>query len=258
MSEGGLFPWKVQEMFSRVVSEMSPIMEGSSSPGPTAASPPRKKEESSSSCQAPSKSTEEPLLVTEKQAESPSKTVVEIPKDFSKQHQEQEENFDWEQLSERASSSSFGASRNSGVFVTRAGSVRSINSVDQSNSNSNSSVPCKIQRTKSDSTLDSQDNVLGPSGKGVLGVDYVEHVVLPTDTLQGICIAYKVSATNLRRANHFTGHSLHLAPKKLLIPVSGKALRAGYIRVQETDSKEYKLHYFESEFPDLSTTEAKA
>ncbi|KAL3902953.1 MAG: hypothetical protein SGILL_010633, partial [Bacillariaceae sp.] len=112
-------------------------------------------------------------------------------------------------------------------------------------------------RTNSSSTLDSQDNALGPSGKGVLGVDYVEHVVLPTDTLQGICIAYKVSATHLRRANHFTG-TLHSAPKKLVIPMSKQALRTGFIRVQDTDTKEYKLHSFLAEFPDISETEAKA
>eukprot|EP00539_Tryblionella_compressa_P021242 CAMPEP_0178892622 /NCGR_PEP_ID=MMETSP0747-20121128/19583_1 /TAXON_ID=913974 /ORGANISM="Nitzschia punctata, Strain CCMP561" /LENGTH=198 /DNA_ID=CAMNT_0020562571 /DNA_START=31 /DNA_END=623 /DNA_ORIENTATION=+ len=115
----------------------------------------------------------------------------------------------------------------------------------------------QIQRTNSSSTLDSQDNAIGPSGKGVLGVDYVEHVVLPTDTLQGICIAYKVSATHLRRANHFSG-TLHSAPKKLLIPLSKQALRTGFIRVQDTDTKEYKLHYFQAEFPDINAAEAKA
>eukprot|EP00525_Craspedostauros_australis_P005780 CAMPEP_0198132992 /NCGR_PEP_ID=MMETSP1442-20131203/59332_1 /TAXON_ID= /ORGANISM="Craspedostauros australis, Strain CCMP3328" /LENGTH=331 /DNA_ID=CAMNT_0043794095 /DNA_START=331 /DNA_END=1326 /DNA_ORIENTATION=- len=136
--------------------------------------------------------------------------------------------------------------------------LRSIASLEHDNSsNTTLSVPYKIQRTNSSSTIDSHDNVLGPSGKGVLGVDYVEHIVLPTDTVQGICIAYKVSASSLRRANHFTGHSLHSAPKKLLIPLSKQALRTGFIRVQDTDTKEYKLHYFQAEHPDLSMGEAK-
>ena len=150
----------------------------------------------------------------------------------------------------------------SGVFVSsgpKAGSVRSIASLDQDSSSypATLSVPFKIQRTNSSSTLDSQDNVLGPSGKGILGVDYVEHVCLPTDTLQGICISYKVSASQLRRANHFSG-TLHSAPKKLLIPLSKQALRTGFIRVQDTDNKEYKLHNIQAEYPDISITEAKA
>jgi len=167
-----------------------------------------------------------------------------------------ESSNDWEVLSGRASASSISVG---GVFVARAGSVRSISSRDpESSSHTTLSVPFKIPRTNSASTIDSQDGTLGPSGKGVLGVDYIEHIVLPTDTLQGICIAYKVSASNLRRANHFTGHSLHSAPKKLLIPLSKQALRTGFIRVQDTDTKEYKLHYFQAECPDISLTEAKA
>jgi LysM repeat protein len=118
--------------------------------------------------------------------------------------------------------------------------------------------PPQLKRTASSSTIDSQDNVLGPSGKGVLGVDYVEHIVQPTDTLQGICIAYHVSASSLRRANHFTGYSLQLAPKKLLIPLSQQALRTGFIREKETDSKEHQLNQFLSHYPEISYTEAKA
>jgi LysM repeat protein len=193
------------------------------------------------------------------QSPTPMRTVVEMPKDVIDQpivNLNSDEN-DWELLSadERASNTS----STSQVFVVRAGSVRSITSVEQENSShaTTLSVPFKIQRTNSSSTLDSQDNVIGPSGKGILGVDYVEHVVLPTDTLQGICIAYKVSASHLRRANHFTG-ALHSAPKKLLIPLSKQALRTGFIRVQDTDTKEYKLHYFQAEYPDINATEARA
>ena len=161
---------------------------------------------------------------------------------------------DWEILSTDEKRSNC-----SGVVVAgpRAGSIRSITSLDQDSSPQTTlSVPFKIQRTNSSSTIDSQDNALGPSGKGILGVDYVEHVVLPTDTIQGICIAYKVSASQLRRANHFSG-TLHSAPKKLLIPLSKQALRTGFIRMQDTDTKEYKLHYFQAEFPDISAPEAK-
>jgi LysM repeat protein len=173
---------------------------------------------------------------------------------------------DWELLSDRLSSSS---NQTPGATLHRnavqGGSVRSLTSMEEHESivetknNTNTlSLPFKIQRTASSSTIDSSDNALGPSGKGILGVDYVEHVVLPTDTLQGICLAYKLSSTRLRQANHFSGNSLLLAPKKLVIPLSTKALRSGFIRVQDTDAKEYKLHAILAEFPDLSMTEAKA
>lgn len=159
---------------------------------------------------------------------------------------------DWEFLSDKHSS---GTSQHGAYYVSKCGSVRSIASIENA---SDLSVPFKMQRTHSNSTIDSTDNAIGPSGKGVLGVDYVEHVVLPTDTLQGLCLAYKITATRLRQANHFSGNSLSLAPKKLVIPLSKKALRSGFIRVQDTDAKEYKLHAVLVEFPDMSTTEAKA
>jgi LysM repeat protein len=173
---------------------------------------------------------------------------------------------DWELLSDRLSSSS---NQTPGATLHRhpiqGGSVRSLTSMEEhecivetKNNTNTLSLPFKIQRTASSSTIDSSDNALGPSGKGILGVDYVEHVVLPTDTLQGICLAYKLSSTRLRQANHFSGNSLLLAPKKLVIPLSKKALRSGFIRVQDTDAKEYKLHAILAEFPDLSMTEAKA
>ena len=177
---------------------------------------------------------------------------------------------DWELLSDRLSggSSNHTSSGGTAVLVQRggvsAGSVRSIASLDENHNNEHSShnsttlsLPFKFQRTASSSTIDSADDHW-PTGQGILGVDYVEHVILPTDTLQGVCLAYKISTTRLRQANHFSGNSLLLAPKKLVIPLSKKALRSGFIRVQDTDAKEYKLHAFLAEFPDMSITEAKA
>jgi LysM repeat protein len=174
---------------------------------------------------------------------------------------------DWELLSDRLSSSS---NQTPSVIIHQSrsphsGSIRSLSSMEgggkillDSLNATTLSIPFKIQRTTSNSTIDSTDNALGPLGKGVLGVDYVEHVVLPTDTLQGICLSYKISTTRLRQANCFSGNSLQLAPNKLVIPISKKALRSGFIRVQDTDAKEYKLHAMLAEFPDLSMTEAKA
>jgi hypothetical protein len=93
---------------------------------------------------------------------------------------------------------------------------------------------------------------------GILGVDYVEHVILPTDTFQGICLAYKISATRLRQVNHFSGSNLSNAPKKLIIPLTKKALRSGFIRVQDKESHEYKLHALIAEVPGLKAKDARA
>jgi len=49
------------------------------------------------------------------------------------------------------------------------------------------------------------------------------HELQPTDTFQGICLRYKVTPTELRRANGIhSGTSLKLAPAKLIIPANGK------------------------------------
>eukprot|EP00970_Alexandrium_tamarense_P011162 scaffold2372_cov198-Alexandrium_tamarense.AAC.25 len=49
------------------------------------------------------------------------------------------------------------------------------------------------------------------------GMQY--HTIQPaTDTFQGICIKYRITATELRRANNTLGTNLQLSPKRLLIP----------------------------------------
>ena len=56
------------------------------------------------------------------------------------------------------------------------------------------------------------------------GIRY--HEVLPTDTFQGVCLRYRVTPTELRRANKMlmmTGSDfLKLAPEVLVIPSNGK------------------------------------
>jgi len=87
----------------------------------------------------------------------------------------------------------------------------------------------------------------------------MDHVVLPTDTLQGLCLAYKISATRLRMENGFSGNSLQMAPKKLRIPVENAASTKGMmVRTQDTTSKEYKLYAFVAEMPSMELVEAKA
>jgi hypothetical protein len=47
---------------------------------------------------------------------------------------------------------------------------------------------------------------------------YVEHYITPSDTFQGICLRYKITPMELRRANFFTGENLKLVPNPLKIP----------------------------------------
>jgi len=262
MTERGLFPW-AQKLVSAVQAVSAEITADLAGPRKDSQSPVPQAEETDLESSDCTQKTGAPNLIPEKEEpEDMGKKVqptlvIEVPRGVIRHEPKETEENDWEVLSANFSDPS---ATGAGIFVPKAGSVRSITSIDHANSTSSHttlSVPFKIQRTASSSTIDSQDNALGPSGKGVLGVDYVEHVVLPTDTLQGICIAYKVSVVNLRRANHFSGQ-LHSAPKKLLIPLSKQALRTGYIRVQDTDTKEYKLSFFQAEYSDTTPTEARA
>jgi hypothetical protein len=49
-------------------------------------------------------------------------------------------------------------------------------------------------------------------------LSYYQHIVLPSDTVQGICIRYKISWRRLGQINGFSGKNLALAPKILWIP----------------------------------------
>ena len=108
--------------------------------------------------------------------------------------------------------------------------------------------------------------------------EYVEHIVLPSDTLQGICIQYKVSSTILQKVNNFSGSTLCWAPKRLFIPLKGTttiqdsandsdshnsinvtdSIHRNGIRLQDRTQKEYKIHKFLFEVPCLSTKEVDA
>jgi LysM repeat protein len=86
-------------------------------------------------------------------------------------------------------------------------------------------------------------------------VDYLVHTVLPSDTLAGICLRYKVSAMQLRRVNRFSGSNLSLAPAKLVIPLTDKVTQ---IQLQDRSSPEYKMQAMLIEFPCLRESERKA
>lgn len=239
MAEGGHLPWKIQTIFTRGPVADYRILR-KPLPNPPAGQVWYQNQETKEWKLVPEK-----LVVVEPDESSSSShtnssSIVAVVRN-TEDHDDDDDDDDWEE-------------------VMGVGSVRSLSS---HTSHSHSNISNKIQRThSSSSTIDSSDvdggKIIGPSGKGILGVDYVEHVVLPNDTMQGICIAYKIHPTALRKANHFSGCSLMLAPKKLVIPVSKKALRGGFLRVQDTASKEYKVHAIQAEVTDLSTTEATA
>lgn len=84
----------------------------------------------------------------------------------------------------------------------------------------------------------------------------IEHVVLPTDTFLGICLAYKLSAIRLRQLNRFSGANLALAPRKLLIPVSRS--NRPRIKLQNHNCLEFKLYCLLAEVPRLSKRSAQA
>lgn len=46
----------------------------------------------------------------------------------------------------------------------------------------------------------------------------IDHVVMPSDTMQGICLKYRVSAVTLRQYNNFSGNSFR-SKKSLRIPL---------------------------------------
>ena len=167
---------------------------------------------------------------------------------------------DWDLLSQGIIST--GSIGGGAVIVVHQGSNTSIRSIGSSSNNNNSianiSGPYRVQRTLSSSTIDTVD---GDRTLGVVGVDYVEHIVLPSDTLQGICLAYKISLTRLRQVNQFTG-PLSSAPKKLIVPLScsnkkKNAVRSGFVQVQDTESRDYKVHAFLVDVPGLQEADAE-
>lgn len=127
-------------------------------------------------------------------------------------------------------------------------------------------------RTMSSSTLDSDEGsylrMNDEFSYSQDDVELIEHIVLPSDTIQGICIQYKISATKLRQVNIFSGSSLKLAPKRLLIPVPISKLKlnssfhssdsSSSIRMQDRTTKVYKVHKLICECPTLTTREIEA
>jgi LysM repeat protein len=75
---------------------------------------------------------------------------------------------------------------------------------------------------------------------------FFEHIVQETDTFEGLCIRYKVTPSDLRRANDFTGNNLLLAPSPLKIPNRNI--------VKHTDTEARTVGAFE-DYPHALTTD---
>eukprot|EP00934_Nitzschia_sp_Nitz4_P007967 Nitzschia sp. Nitz4//scaffold47_size129522//13411//13998//NITZ4_003535-RA/size129522-processed-gene-0.30-mRNA-1//-1//CDS//3329552752//7957//frame0 len=87
------------------------------------------------------------------------------------------------------------------------------------------------------------------------------HQVSDTDTFAGICLRYKVSPTELRQANGFSGTNLLLAPNPLKIPVNDKNAqptnddtRTAQTTMSSPSNKVYQLRQL---LPSLSASEAR-
>jgi hypothetical protein len=59
---------------------------------------------------------------------------------------------------------------------------------------------------------------MGDNMKVFKAPSVLEHVVLPNDTIQGICLRYRISAVDLRRYNLFSGNNFKFK-KTLRIPI---------------------------------------
>lgn len=107
-----------------------------------------------------------------------------------------------------------------------------------------------------------RENIEFPSASddtsgGVEGDDYILHTVLPTDTLAGLCITYKINAIKIRQTNRFSGSNLLLAPPRLIIPLSENS-KCANIMLQDKESAEYKIQTFLASNPNLRHVEARS
>eukprot|EP00547_Thalassionema_nitzschioides_P001651 CAMPEP_0194212204 /NCGR_PEP_ID=MMETSP0156-20130528/11917_1 /TAXON_ID=33649 /ORGANISM="Thalassionema nitzschioides, Strain L26-B" /LENGTH=144 /DNA_ID=CAMNT_0038939973 /DNA_START=256 /DNA_END=687 /DNA_ORIENTATION=+ len=97
------------------------------------------------------------------------------------------------------------------------------------------------------------DTVKDHDGQGL----FIEHIIQNTDTFQGICLKYKVSPTELRRANYFSGTNLFLAPNPLKVPRHGAVGSVSAVPTKDTLTSIQKIHKLMYAVPSLVQSEAK-
>ena len=83
------------------------------------------------------------------------------------------------------------------------------------------------------------------------------HEVGPTDTFQGICLRYKVTPTELRRANRLLSNNLSLVDK-LVIPLNQRDERAAITQIPTREDIVADLATRVSAVATLTHTEARA
>ena len=98
----------------------------------------------------------------------------------------------------------------------------------------------------STNTLKNDDNVLPPISEPVI----INHLVMSNDTIQGICLKYRISVADLRRVNMFSGNNIK-SFKILKIPIE-----PGVPFITQMETQEYILQKFKNETNE-NTTEAK-
>jgi LysM repeat protein len=85
--------------------------------------------------------------------------------------------------------------------------------------------------------------------------EYYTHVVMPEDTLQGICLRYKIKTHILKRFNQDLGDINLQSVKTLLIPAEHVRLR-GKVIVPQVRSRDVELQLFKND-TGLGTIEAR-
>lgn len=91
--------------------------------------------------------------------------------------------------------------------------------------------------------------------------EFYEHHVSPEDTFPGICLKYRLTPTELRRANGgFSGTNLLLAPNPLRIPVDPTMdlwKKAAFVPAPARTSPSHKMGQLQTKFPTMTSKEAR-
>jgi hypothetical protein len=86
---------------------------------------------------------------------------------------------------------------------------------------------------------------------------FLLHEIQNTDTFQGICLRYKLTPTELRRANRFSGSNLQLAPNPLKIPKREGQIPSATLIQGPPLTREETILQLLNVFPGLARSEAK-
>lgn len=111
----------------------------------------------------------------------------------------------------------------------------------------------RLEEKESDIVVDAE--VIDDEGKEYRS-DFFEHAVEPADTFQGLCLRYKITPTELRQVNRFSGSNLLLAPNPLLIPRKDNVTAATAVPVNRP-TREQQIVKVLNACRGLARTEAK-